>query len=148
MSTIPSETGDKRYKVLVTDDDPGIRRSLQFLLRAKGYVPLSYSSATALLADPGSLCADCMIADYDMPDLDGLRLLRAIRTKGWNGPAILITAHCSDDLKSRAHACGYAEIIVKPFIRTPVLEALRRLCDCAEAGDCSDQDQGGAGCGC
>jgi FixJ family two-component response regulator len=148
MSTSLSKPGAKRYKVLVTDDEASIRRSLQLLLHAKGYDPQSYSSASALLADAAALSADCMIADYNMPDLDGFSLLSAIRAKGWNGPAILITAYCTEDLKARAQACGYAEVIPKPFIRAPILEALHRLCDCAEAGDCTEQGERGSDCDC
>lgn len=148
MSTSQSKPSDKRYKVLVTDDEAGIRRSLQFLLHAKGYDPQSYTSASALLADAGALSADCMIADYNMPDLDGLSLLGAIRAKGWNGPAILISAYCTEDLKLRAKACGYAEVIAKPFIRGPLLEALHRLCACAETGDCAGPGERGSDCDC
>lgn len=148
MSTFLSEPGEKRYKVLVTDDEASVRRSLQLLLHAKGYEPHSYTSASALLADAGALSADCMIADYNMPDLDGISLLSAIRAKGWNGSAILITAYCTKDLESRAHACGYAEVIQKPFIRGPILEALSRLCECAETGDCAEPGKSGPDCGC
>jgi FixJ family two-component response regulator len=148
MSSSHSEPGEKRYKVLITDDEDGIRRSLQFLLHAKGYEPKSYTSASALLADAAALSADCMIADYNMPDLDGLSLLTAIRAKGWNGPAILITAYCTEELKRRAKACGYAQVIPKPFIRGPILEALHRLCACAEVGDCAEPGDQGPDCGC
>jgi FixJ family two-component response regulator len=148
MSTSPSKPGVKRYKVLVTDDEASIRRSLQLLLHAKGYEPQSYSSASALLADIDALSADCIIADYNMPDLDGLSLLAAIKAKGWNGSAILITAYCTEDLKLRAQACGYAEVIPKPFIRGPILEALHRLCECSEAGDCAEPGERGSDCGC
>ena len=148
MSTSPSKLGARRCKVLVTDDEASIRRSLQLMLHAKGYEPRSYSSSSALLADDGALSADCMIADYNMPDLDGLSLLSAIRAKGWNGPAILITAYCSEELKVRAKSCGNAEVIPKPFIRGPILEALHRLCGCVEGGDCIEQGERGSDCGC
>jgi len=148
MPTSQIEPGEKRYKVLVTDDEASIRRSLQLMLHAKGYEPQSYTSASALLADAGALSADCLIADYNMPDLDGLSLLSAIRAKGWNGSAILITAFCTEDLKLRAKACGYAEVIPKPFIRGPILAALHRLCECAEAGDCAEPGDQGPDCGC
>jgi FixJ family two-component response regulator len=137
MSVNLRDPGEKRHKVLVTDDEASIRRSLQLLLHAKGYDPHSYASASALLADFGALSADCMIADYQMPDLDGLTLLSAIRAKGWSGSAILLTACRSSDLEARAQACGYAQVIQKPFIRRPVLEALSRLCGCEEGGDCA-----------
>lgn len=148
MTSKHSKPGVRRFKVLVTDDEASIRRSLQLMLHANGYEPQSYSSASALLADTRALSADCVIADYNMPDLDGLSLLSAIRAKGWNGPAILITGHCNEDLKSRAKACGYAEVIPKPFIRGPILEALHRLCECAEAGDRAEQGDRGSDCGC
>lgn len=148
MSTSLSKPDEKRCKVLVTDDEASVRRSLQLLLHAKGYEPHSYTSASALLADAGALSADCLIADYNMPDLDGLSLLSAIRAKGWNGSAILITAYCTRDLESRARACGYTQVIQKPFIRGPILEALSRLCGCAERGECAGRGASIPDCGC
>lgn len=129
----------KRLKVLVTDDEASIRRSLQLLLHAKGYDAHCYTTASALLADHEARSADCIIADYNMPDIDGISLLQALRKTGWRGDAILITAYCSDDLTRRAKACGYAEVVAKPFIRRPILDALQRFCECRQAGDCAHQ---------
>ncbi|KAJ8135051.1 hypothetical protein OY671_011736, partial [Metschnikowia pulcherrima] len=100
----------KRLKVLVTDDEAGIRRSSQLLSHAKGYDAHCYTTASALSADHEARSADCIIADYNMPDIDGLSLLQALRKTGWHGDAILITAYCSDDSTRRAKACGYAEV--------------------------------------
>lgn len=143
MSTSLLNSANKRLKVVVTDDEAGIRRSLQLLLHAKGYDVHCYTTASALLADHDAHSADCIIADYNMPDIDGLSLLQVLRKTGWHGDAILITAYCSDDLTRRAKACGYAEVIAKPFIRRPILDALQRFCECRQAGDCAHQ---GGGC--
>ena len=143
MSTSLLSSSEKRPKVLATDDDAAIRRSLQLLLHAKGYDAQSYTTASALLADDDARLADCIIVDYNMPDINGLSLLRALRANGWKGAAILITAYGNDELTKRAKACGYAEVITKPFIRRPILDALQRFCECRQAGDCAHQ---GGGC--
>lgn len=143
MSTSLTNLDVKRFKVVVTDDEASIRRSLQLLLHANGYEAQSYTSASALLADRDALSADCLIADYNMPDIDGLCLLQALQKTGWHGDAILITAYCSEELTRRAKACGYAEVVAKPFIRRPILDALQRFCECRQAGDCAHQ----GGCG-
>ena len=124
MSTGLTNLDVKRFKVVVTDDEVSVRRSLQLLLHANGYEAQSYTSASALLADRDALSADCVIADYNMPDIDGLSLIKALRANGWSGAAILITAYCSDDLTQRAKASGYTEVIAKPFIRRPILERI------------------------
>ena len=59
------------FTVLVSDDDPAVRRSLHMMLCAYGYDVQSYTSGQALLADPCAAAADCLVIDYSMPDVDG-----------------------------------------------------------------------------
>lgn len=74
-------------KILLAEDDPGVRRALQMQLLGFGYDVRSYASSIALLADASARDAVCLIADYRMPGLDGLALLRALRESGWMGRA-------------------------------------------------------------
>lgn len=140
--------GGRRPKILVTDDEASVRRSLQLMLHANGYDARSYTTASALLADAEARSADCVIADYSMPDIDGLSLLRKLRSSGWNRPAILVTAYASDELTRRAKACGFTDVVAKPFIRRPILEALHRYCECAGPDHCTDDDDRAPGCEC
>jgi FixJ family two-component response regulator len=126
MLSVSPSPRDRRYTVLVSDDDPGVRRGLLLLLRARGYAVSGYTTGSALLADPRAREADCVILDYRMPDIDGLTLLDHLRRQGWRGDAILISGFYDEDLEQRARAAGFDQVIAKPVIGRAVLEALRR----------------------
>ncbi len=117
----------ERPRLLLVEDDAGVRRSLQLLLRARGFDVRAYSAGTALLADPLSADAGCFVADYSMEDLDGVEVLARLRSRGWNGPAILITAFPSPDLKERAFAEGFNEVLEKPFREHVLGDTIVRL---------------------
>ncbi len=68
-----------RPVIMLVEDDPGVRRSIQLLLQAKGYDVRSYASSKALLADPLALAAACLVTDYLMPEIDGIGVLQALR---------------------------------------------------------------------
>ena len=91
MPSVRSTQHDGRYTILVSDDDPGVRRGLQLLLRSRGYAVWGYTTGHALLADPRAKEADCVILDYRMPDIDGFAMLRHLREIGWSGRAIMIS---------------------------------------------------------
>ncbi|WP_157216054.1 response regulator [Flavisphingomonas formosensis] len=117
-----------RPKLLLVEDDPAVRRSLQLLLQARGFDVRSYAAGASLLADANALDAACFITDYRIDDLDGLALLRSLRDRGWTGPAILITAFPSPQLAAQAEAVGFQAVIDKPFrehlISDTVLQAI------------------------
>jgi FixJ family two-component response regulator len=122
---------EERRKVLLVEDDAGVRRSLQLLLQGRGFDVRAYAAGTSLLADPTAEHAACFVADYLMPGLDGLAVLRSLRARGWPGPAILITAYHSPDLAERAIAVGYDAVVEKPLrehaLADMVLQLIHRL---------------------
>ena len=121
--------------VLVSDDEPAIRRSLHLLLRSRGYNVNGYTTGTALLSDPNALTADCAILDYKMPDIDGFAILKQLRDRGWQGGAILISGFHDRGLFSRAIEAGFADVLAKPLRGRDVLDAV--ACHCTPCG-CSD----------
>lgn len=129
MSWVGSKQRDGRFTILVSDDDPGVRRGLQLLLRARGYAVCGYTTGSALLADPRAKEADCVILDYRMPDIDGLMMLGRLRQQGWRGRAILISGFCDDGLAQRAREAGFDHVLSKPVIGRAVLDAVRRVAE-------------------
>ena len=121
------EADGKRQKILIAEDDPGVRRSLQLLLQGRGYDVRSYASGAALLADRTARDAACVVADYAMPDIDGMALLREMRAEGWPGAAVLITAYHSRNLEERAAIEGFASVIEKPLPESLLVETVGRL---------------------
>lgn len=116
-----------RPRILLVEDDPAVRRSLQLMLHGKGYDVRSYASGVALLADPTVTDAACFVTDYRLPDLDGFELLRAMREGGWSGPSVLVTAFNSELLSERAEAAGFSAVVEKPLHERSLAEILNRV---------------------
>ena len=116
-----------RPKILLLEDDSGVRRSLQLLLQAQGFDVRAYAAGAPLLSDESADEAVCLIADYRMEDLDGIAVLLRLRAKNWAGPAILITAFSSQDLRERAISAGYAVVLEKPLRQHALVETVSRL---------------------
>lgn len=117
---------EDRARLLLVEDDSGVRRSLQLLLHGRGFEVRAYASGLALLADPTALGAVCLVADYRMPEIDGLLILKRLRNLGWRGQALLITAFPSARLIDQALAAGYGRVIEKPLVEAALVEAVER----------------------
>jgi FixJ family two-component response regulator len=116
-----------RPVITLVDDDPGVRRSVQLLLQARGYDIRSYASSKALLADPLAMGAACLVTDYLMPEVDGIGVLHALRNNGWKGPAILVSAYHSPRLVEQAMREGFASVIEKPLREHSLVDMISRL---------------------
>jgi FixJ family two-component response regulator len=114
----------ERPILILVEDDDGVRRSLQLLLFGRGFEVRSFASAAAALADPAALDAHYLVADYRLPESDGVTLLAAMRERGWTGRAVLITAYPSDALQDAAHVVGFNAVIEKPLRQQDLLGAL------------------------
>ena len=122
-------------EILIVEDDPGVRRSLQMLLQGQGFAVRAFASAEALADHEASCSADCLIADYILSALDGISLLTQLRAKGWQGPALLVTAFPSAELMHRAISSGYTAVFEKPLRERSLTEAVWRLVTPAPADD-------------
>lgn len=115
-------------KVVLVDDDAAVRHSLKLVLAGRGYDVDLYAGGEAVLnARLGDDARTCLIADYLMPDIDGINLLARLRQQGWSGPALLITGHFHATLERRALAVGYSHVFEKPLYHDRLLEAVARL---------------------
>ncbi len=112
--------------ILVEDDEP-VRRSLKMLLELDGYAVLDYATGSAAIEAGRNLWHKCLIADYQLPDLDGLALIAAFKANGRYGPSILMTGHFNDTLEKRALDAGYHVVLQKPFQFYEVSTAIAQL---------------------
>lgn len=123
----PFDSASQKPVVLLVEDDPAVRRSLQLILHGGGFLVRSYGTVTASLADPNIDSMQGMIADYRLPDGDGVSLLRALKAAGFRGHAILITAFASPELEARARTAGFARMLEKPLADRMLRETMSIL---------------------
>jgi two-component system response regulator FixJ len=111
-------------KVLVVEDDDGMREAIERLLDVSGYRCIAYASADALLAHGVDEDSACVISDLRMPAMSGLELLAALRERDVSLPFILITAHDKPGMRQQALSNGATAYLVKPFRGTVLLDAV------------------------
>lgn len=117
-------------RVLVIDDSQEIRDFLsEYILKPKGFEVLAASNGLMGLEMAIAKEPDLMIVDQQMPRLTGLEVLEKLRERGIEIPAILATAHGSEETAVAAFRLGIRDYIIKPFdadeISTSVDRALR-----------------------
>ena len=121
----PTSPSDERSVVALVDGDPMIRRARQLMLRDERYAVRAYVSSDALLADPAARSAACIVADADMGAISGPHVLRAMRSAGWRGSAILLAETVSPALAEIALAEHFAVLSPKSLGDRPLLSAIR-----------------------
>lgn len=130
------------FVVHIVDDDEAVRQLLAFLLSAAGIPVRLYDSATAFLNAVPEIQAGCLITDVRMPDMTGIELLRRLRTKLIDLPAIVITGHGDIALAVEAMKAGAVDFIEKPFEEEAILGAVRSVAE--RAGRKGRQSEEGA----
>jgi FixJ family two-component response regulator len=113
--------------ILLLEDEPAVRRSLQLLLQGSGFAVRSYASGAMLLADPRAKDAAVLVVDYRLADGNGLAVARALHEAGFAGRSILITAYPSRELSATAQAEGFSRIFEKPLANRVLVEAVAEL---------------------
>ena len=115
---------DKTF-IHVIDDDAAMRDSLAFLLDVNGFKPLVYDSASAFLAQSRIDASSCVVSDIRMPGMNGIELVRKLKSDGYACPVILVTGHGDVALAVEAMKAGAADFIEKPFDDAILLGAIR-----------------------
>jgi CheY-like chemotaxis protein len=113
--------------VLLVEDDDAVRRSLQLLLRSRGFDVRAHASASGLARDVQALRCDCLIADLMMPHTDALQLLRELRAAKWPGKSILISGFLDPASEKNARAVGYDAVLAKPISDSVLVRTVAEL---------------------
>jgi DNA-binding NtrC family response regulator len=115
-------------KILICDDEEGMRAYLRKMLRNWGYETDTFSSPMELLRSlrEGD-GADLLLLDIRMPEMDGIEALRRLREIRPELPVIIMTGHGTIDSAVEAMRLGAFDYLTKPFPKEK-LEALVRHC--------------------
>ena len=128
---------DKNMKILVVDDFSTMRRIIKNLLRDLGFNNTSEaddgSSALPVLQN-GNF--DFLITDWNMPGMQGIDLLKAVRSdeKLVNLPVLMVTAESKRDQIVEAAQAGVNGYIVKPFTAATLKEKIEKIFERIDAG--------------
>lgn len=112
--------------VHIVDDEEVVRNSLAFLLSTAGFAVRVHESATQFLAMAPQIHNGCLITDLRMPDMDGVELLRRLRSADAMLPAIVITGHGDVQMAVEAMKNGAIDFIEKPFSDDVLIESITR----------------------
>jgi two-component system, NtrC family, response regulator HydG len=115
-----------KIRVLVVDDEPGARAALGALLEAEGYAVDQADNGAVALERLVELPPDVIVTDLDMPVLNGMQLLEALRERGQDVPVIVVTS--AAELRSAVDAmrAGATDYIAKPVDFDALLLSLER----------------------
>lgn len=102
-------------EVALVDDDAAVLESLQVLLEAEGFAVATFDRAQAFLQHHVERSCACLVTDVRMPDMDGLELIEALRSRGPLPPVIVITGHADVPMAVRAMKLGARDFLEKPF---------------------------------
>jgi two-component system KDP operon response regulator KdpE len=110
--------------ILIVDDDPAIRTSLQRELDANGYATVTASDGVEGVRMFASHSPDLVLTDLSMPRSDGFELIAALRAKG-RIPIIVLSIRGDDADKIRALDLGGDDFVTKPFSVAELLARVR-----------------------
>ena len=112
-------------RVLVVEDDPTLRRVIELVLDARGYVVDQARHGGAALERMAELAPDVVVADLRMPLMDGHELLERVRAEPLlkNIPVILLTGN----LEAARATVGADAVITKPFEPADLIATIEKL---------------------
>ncbi len=112
--------------VYVVDDDEGIRKSIESLIRSVGLNVQTFESALDFLAAKRQTAPGCLVLDVRLPGLSGLDLQSELARAEIQTPIVFITGHGDIPMSVRAMKAGAVEFLTKPFRDQDLLDAIRQ----------------------
>ncbi len=121
-------------RVLVVDDEPQILRALRVNLHARQHAVTTAGSGAEALAAAAAQPPDIVVLDLGLPDMDGVTVIRELRS--WTSvPIIVLSGRSGSQDKVEALDAGADDYVTKPFGIDELLARLRAVSRRAETGE-------------
>jgi CheY-like chemotaxis protein len=114
-------------RVVLVDDEPDALEFLSFVLENEGADVASFADPRAALEDLVAHPPDVLVSDLYMPRMNGWELIEQARLRGVKTPAAAITAHPSNENRSRCVAAGFCACVGKPLAPRDLVHLVREL---------------------
>ncbi len=113
--------------VLIVDDDPQCRQGVARLLQRAGLdVIAQVADGLEALALLEQIRVDLIVTDCQMPRMDGLTLVRALRARRYTGPVVMVSGHTDPAIAAVAHQAGVNAFFHKPLDGKQLLHFIHR----------------------
>ena len=115
--------------IMTVDDSSSIRQLVSFTLTGAGYNVIEASDGRDALSKISSASVQMMFVDLNMPNMDGIELIKNIRTDEANKyiPIIMLTTESQMQKKQDGKAAGATGWIVKPFKPDQLLAVVKKV---------------------
>jgi len=114
--------------VAVLDDDPTIRRALERLLRTRDMTVDSFATAGRLFDSLPRKIPDCLLLDFQMPEMSGLEVLNHLGQEYSRIPTIIITGYDGNGVREACINAGAAAYLLKPLDADQLIETIADIC--------------------
>jgi DNA-binding NtrC family response regulator len=125
-SALTRDKGHNR-RIMVVDDDEGIRHILSIALSGMGYEVLAASSGTEALNLLPKTSFALVLTDLEMPGMDGWDLASLIKKRFPGIPVVLMTGHAKENVMERMKASYVDFVIFKPFRLEDILKTAQKI---------------------
>lgn len=117
------------HSILAVDDSPSMRKMVAFTLSGAGYNVVEAVDGEDAYEKAQTHAIDLVLADQNMPRLDGLGLTRKLREdpKFKTIPILILTTESSDLMKQAGRSAGATGWLVKPFDPTRLIEVIQKV---------------------
>ena len=120
---------DKQYHILIVDDNPDFRNTLQDILKVKGYAVLTAASGKAALERIQEKPPDVALIDLKLADMSGLEVLKQLKALTPSTEAIMITGYASRESVIEAVNLGAYSYVQKPYDIDQLLLTITRAAE-------------------
>ncbi len=116
-------------KILAVDDSGSLRQMLSFTLRSGGYQVVDAIDGVDGLQKAQASPFDLVLTDQNMPNMDGLTLIRRLREEPAyrSVPILMLTTESSTEMKNKGREAGANGWMVKPFDPNKLLEVVAKV---------------------
>jgi len=115
-------------KVVIADDSRVIREKIKLILKNSNFEVIGEAAdGKQAISICDLLEPDILTLDFNMPKLDGVKVIEMLREDGYEGKIIMLTGVSDKKLISKALVAGADSYLLKPFDKEDVIEELAKL---------------------